>query len=82
MPQTKIPLAHGATGADDLQELMDHPFFEGISWDTLRSSTAPTPAPLRSHSDELDGLDWEMTSLAADHAGMPQYEYVQEGTAV
>ena len=68
-------------GAQDLQEVKAHPFFQGVQWDGLRDSPAPAFArPQHAPEVESVGLDWEMSSLAAAlpvayqaHEGAPMH---------
>ncbi|KAK9864056.1 hypothetical protein WJX84_005775 [Apatococcus fuscideae] len=57
-------------GASKIADLMEHPLFEGVEWDTLRESSAPdflTPEGLEEDGED----DWELTSLSAAAAAAP-----------
>lgn len=68
-------------GAQNLQEVKAHPFFQGVQWEGLLNSPAPAFArPQHAPEVESVGLDWEMSSLAAAlpvayqaHEGAPMH---------
>ena len=56
-------------GAESIEEVRQHPFFEGVEWDGVRSGKAPRIA-LESAGDGDDGgendeCDWELQSMRA-----------------
>jgi 3-phosphoinositide dependent protein kinase-1 len=56
-------------GAEDLEELKAHPFFDGIDWAALRCQPAPDfiaePSLDPALSSANSSFDWELQSLAS-----------------
>ncbi|KAL3161367.1 hypothetical protein ABBQ32_010261 [Trebouxia sp. C0010 RCD-2024] len=63
-----VPEARQRLGADNIQDVMKHPFFEKINWEEVRSQPAPKFMPVKKNSAEEDAVDWEFTSLIGQHA--------------
>lgn len=63
-----VPDARQRLGAENLQDVMKHPFFEKINWEEVRSQPAPKFVPVKKSTAEEDAVDWEFTSLIGQHA--------------
>ncbi|DBA89929.1 hypothetical protein WJX79_010639 [Trebouxia sp. C0005] len=64
-----LPDATKRLGAENLQDVMKHPFFEKIDWENIRKQTAPKFVPVKKNTAEEDAVDWELTSLTNQHFG-------------
>ena len=68
-----------ATGAgpEGIDALKQHPFFDGVRWETLLDDEAPTFAPPPAPNQEDEAFDWDLSTLASN--GPVKYEYVPTG---
>lgn len=64
-----LPDANKRLGAENLQDVMKHPFFDKIDWENTRKQTAPKFVPVKKNTAEEDAVDWELTSLTNQHFG-------------
>lgn len=51
-------------GANDLEEVKRHEFFDGIDWCVLRKEKSKFFVRKRDYDPELDALDWDLQALA------------------
>ncbi len=60
-------------GANDINDLRQHPFFEGVQWVGILDEDAPQFVPPPPPDDEAEGFDWDLSTLAS--MGPVRYDY-------
>ena len=64
-------------GAADIDDLKQHPFFEGVQWESVLNQDAPHYVPPPPPDDEAEGFDWDLSTFAS--MGPVRYDYAATG---
>ena len=64
-------------GAEGIDALKQHPFFEGVRWETLLDHEPPAFVPSPPAHEDAEAFDWDLSTLAS--IAPVKYEYVPTG---
>ncbi|KAK3254297.1 hypothetical protein CYMTET_36486, partial [Cymbomonas tetramitiformis] len=76
----QVPEERLGAGPEGYVALKAHPFFEGVDWENLRSTVAPTPAPPGEDEAEVEDGTLDLTDLSNELGNLAPATRYAEGS--